>query len=1053
MTIDLRHARAVTHLRWLARVLLIALVYAVMNYLLSRYLRQMKVTYPISVGGGVALAAVMCWGRVTLLAPFLGHCLFVWAISRDSASFSWLGTACFGLSAVVQAWAGVWLLQRLTKHPLELSQPRDVALFAMLCGLAIPVVGASADLLALIFAYGFSQPAQMPATWVDFWTSKANGLLIGTPIMLALIAKPQRLWAPRRVSMVLPLLLAAGLVILGQGAISRWDQQRQTSAFEREAALSANAVQGVLREPVSVLAATRGVLSVQEELSTAAFQAATASYLVPGGVVDFLGYAALLPSHGERLARFVAAAKADGHSSFKVHDTTLPFAAVAPPGEPLLVIRHIEPLARSPDTTMGLNLRSTRSARVALELAERSGLPVAAEAFASRLGGGSTGVRVVLFQAVYEGKPASDAARLAAFRGAVLVALDPQMLLDGAVKNIDSPLLSCLTDDDPNARLRLLAGRPDCESHSLLRPELQYHLSYGGRAWTLHLSSADASPWHRSVSAQLFAVAGTVSLALLLIVLLTSSGRTQRIETLAEQRGTELQETSRELRRNEQRFRSVFENAPVGIFVSRLDGIPTEANPQFLRMLGCPPDELLERYRPHTEADAAIAQHLVEQADGSVQLQRELHRLDGTSVQALLLMSLQRDPEGRPDALLCVAQDITAHLQFEANARAREAAELSNRTKSEFLSHMSHELRTPLNGMLGFTQLLQLDSDRRLSTQQKEWIAKIGQAGWHLLAMINDVLDLSRIETGNLKVTLGRQDVHRLVDDVKALLTPAAQRRGITVRTRLSAQARHAVGDLTRMQEIISNLLSNAIKYNTEGGRVLISARRVDSSYVHISVTDTGPGLSSQQLASMFQPFNRLGQERGNIEGTGIGLVISRRLAELMYGSLKVGSRLGKGTTFTLRLPAAEGEMQTFLPVAPAFIGAPWNQRRRLVYIEDNAVNIEVMRAVIAQRPMADLAVFEDGSSGLAAVLANPPELLLLDMQLPDTDGLSLLRKLREAPQCAAVITIMVSADALDDQIRLCLEAGARNYLTKPFNIRELLSLLDELLAGNGTSV
>ena len=415
-------------------------------------------------------------------------------------------------------------------------------------------------------------------------------------------------------------------------------------------------------------------------------------------------------------------------------------------------------------------------------------------------------------------------------------------------------------------------------------------------------------------------------------------------------------------------------------------------------------------------------------------------------MQVLLLMSLLRDAQGQPESLLCVVQDITAHLQFEANARAREAAELANRTKSEFLSHMSHELRTPLNGLLGFAQLLQLDGDRSLSERQKDWIAKIGQAGWHLLAMINDVLDLSRIETGNLKVTLERQDVHLLVEEVKALLTPAARARGVTIRVQLNALARYAIGDITRMREIISNLLSNAIKYNVEGGQILINAQLVGTSQVDIAVTDTGQGLSSTQLASLFQPFNRLGQERSSIEGTGIGLVISRRLAELMNGSLRVGSELGKGTTFTLRLPAADGQTGASMPVNPAFAGIEWRQRRRLVYIEDNEVNIEVMRAVIAQRRLADLSVFEDGARGLADVLANPPDLLLLDMQLPDTDGLTLLRKLREAPQCAAVIVIMVSADALDDQIRQCLEAGAQHYVTKPFNIRELLALLDDLL-------
>ncbi len=411
------------------------------------------------------------------------------------------------------------------------------------------------------------------------------------------------------------------------------------------------------------------------------------------------------------------------------------------------------------------------------------------------------------------------------------------------------------------------------------------------------------------------------------------------------------------------------------------------------------------------------------------------------------ILELNEDLERRVD------ERTTQLMQSnEELARAIETADKANRAKSDFISSMSHELRTPLNAMIGFAQLLGLDRSPRLAAHQDEWTQQIQRAGWHLLEMINETLDLARIESGSVQLTVGPLALQPLVGACCAMLaTPAAQ-RGIRIEQAVAADAGAVLGDALRFKQVLTNLLSNAVKYNVPQGHVVVVARRLESDdgdVIEITVSDTGLGMSPEQQAALFQPYNRLGREKTDIEGTGIGLVISRRLAELMGGTLEATSTAGKGSVFTLRLPAAELEQA---PPVPFTHTSPAPYHRRLVhYVEDNETNVEVMRGIFAQRPQIRLEVSMLGLDGLTAIRASRPDLVLLDMQLPDISGLELLRHLKQDDSIADIPVVVVSADATALQTQRALTSGALRYVTKPVDVTQLLQIVDDVLEAADT--
>ena len=532
--------------------------------------------------------------------------------------------------------------------------------------------------------------------------------------------------------------------------------------------------------------------------------------------------------------------------------------------------------------------------------------------------------------------------------------------------------------------------------------------------------------------------------------LLIGTDNTARKEIEAEQK-----QLAQRLRDQQFYTRSLFESNIDALITTDPSGIITDVNKQMEALTGCTRDELIgapfKGYFTDPElAESSIQLVLSEKKVTNYEL--TAHARDGKQTVVSYNATTFYDRDRKLQGVFAAARDVTERKRLDQELQennielqsARSVAEKANLAKSDFLSSMSHELRSPLNAILGFAQLMESSSPLP-SESQKESIAQILQAGWHLLKLINEILDLAVIESGKVSLSLESVSLVEIMSECKAMMETQAQLRGIQMTfPQFDDNAPFFVkADRTRLKQIIINLLSNAIKYNNELGTVIVKCTATSAECTRISFEDTGVGLSPEKLTQLFQPFNRLGQEGSGVAGTGIGLVVTKRLIELMDGKLGV---VGSGSIFWAELISAEAphlacptsESKSSITTQPS--GS--QPLHSLLYVEDNPTNMKLVEQIIARHPDLQLLTAITGALGIERARATCPKVILLDINLPDINGIEVLKILHSDPITAHIPIIALSANAMPRDIALGLEAGFFRYLTKPINMNELMDTL-----------
>jgi PAS domain S-box-containing protein len=502
-------------------------------------------------------------------------------------------------------------------------------------------------------------------------------------------------------------------------------------------------------------------------------------------------------------------------------------------------------------------------------------------------------------------------------------------------------------------------------------------------------------------------------------------------------------------RRAEERLRVVsraMEASPAMVAITGRDGAIEYANPRFREVTGYSMAELegrnpriLKSGKKTPEEYKGLWDTIL--SGGTWKGEMENRRKDGTHYWAQASIAPILDEEGRITHFVAVEEDITELRQ------AKEAAEKASQAKSEFLSSMSHELRTPLNAILGFAQIMEANPREPLTPAQEKAVGHIIRGGRHLLDLINEILELARIESGRASLSIEPTRLGPVVEECLSLVQPLGERRGIRIEVRGGVCDATVLADYTRLKQVLLNLLSNAVKYNRDGGRVTLRCGESGPDRRRIEVGDTGPGIPADRLGELFEPFSRLGAEGSAVEGTGIGLSLARKLIELMGGEIGVASEEGKGSLFWIDIPASRDYVSAD-PAAPTVPGgnAAITRQAKVLYIEDNPANRALMEVVMERLPGVSLLLAPDAARGLAMAAAHHPDLIIMDIGLPDMDGFHALGHLREAPETRDIPAIALSANAMPRDVQKGLDAGFAHYLTKPIDVPRIMTVVAEML-------
>jgi PAS domain S-box-containing protein len=503
--------------------------------------------------------------------------------------------------------------------------------------------------------------------------------------------------------------------------------------------------------------------------------------------------------------------------------------------------------------------------------------------------------------------------------------------------------------------------------------------------------------------------------------------------------------------------RSLIESNIDALMTTDPSGIITDVNKQMEALTGCTRDELIgapfkSYFTDPQRAESAIKQVLSEKKVTNYELTARAR--DGKETVVSYNATTFYDRDRGLQGVFAGARDITERKRLdqvlqEKNAEleiARFLAEKANLAKSDFLSSMSHELRSPLNAILGFAQLIESDSPPP-TPAQKESVAQILQAGWHLLKLINEILDLAKVESRQVPLSEEPVSLAEVMLECQGIVETQAQQRGIKLTFPQFDTPYFVLADRTRLKQVLINLLSNAIKYNIKQGTVVVDCTQSTPERIRVSIRDSGAGLSREQVAQLFQPFNRLGQDVGGEEGTGIGLVVAKRLIELMRGTIGVESSVGVGSMFWFELTSVAEPRLSMEGGDAAALAQPHVPRAArpytLLYVEDNLANLKLVEQIIARHAGIHLLTAVNGNSGIEIARVSQPDVILMDINLPGINGFEALKILRSDPGTAHIPVIAISANAMPRDIERGLKAGFFRYITKPIKVDEFMEAMD----------
>ncbi|MGH2595353.1 MAG: PAS domain-containing hybrid sensor histidine kinase/response regulator, partial [Actinomycetota bacterium] len=574
----------------------------------------------------------------------------------------------------------------------------------------------------------------------------------------------------------------------------------------------------------------------------------------------------------------------------------------------------------------------------------------------------------------------------------------------------------------------------------------------GADRWLLVVSSREPLVGSLSRNTPLFLLLGGLITAILASAVAETLARRRAFAlAMVAERTRDLRDANEELADARSFLDSVIENIPNMVFVKSSDDLRfVRFNRAGEELLGHSREDLIGKndydFFPQDEADfftlkdreVLDGRTLIDIPEEPVETENGIRILHTKKLPIL-------DESGLPRFLLGISEDITERREADREIReAKDEAERANRAKDEFLSRMSHELRTPLNAVLGFAQVLQMDP---LTAEQTESVEQILRGGRHLLALIDEVLDISRISTGNLAISTEPVGVTQAISEAIALVQPLASERGVGLSAE-DANGLHVLADHQRLKQVLLNLLSNGVKYNREGGAVRIAWEKAPLGRLRIQVSDTGPGIAPEMTERLFSPFDRLGAEVTGVQGTGLGLALSRGLVEAMGGTLQVETEVGSGSVFTIELALAETPVDRYERERARHPGSQSGvEARTILYVEDNLSNLTLIERILSTRPDISLITALQGRLGIELAQRHHPDLILLDLHLPDISGAEALRTLRELPDTQRIPIVMISADATPGQVKRLLGAGADDYLTKPIDLKRFLEIIDTLVS------